>query len=517
MNPDIKVTFVMMAYNAEPYIERAVRSVLSQTVPEIEIYVRNNGSTDRTGEILRRLAAEDSRVFLMTNNINCVTDDGIKVYEKGWWIPDEALAGEYISILDSDDYLEPNFVEILYSMAKENDADITAAGNYFFSEKGRVGGRTPESIITDSLKDLETIFPSIYNCFRTWWGKLYKTEFFFSEYDYAWGFRAPIYWVLDTILMLKYLGRCRKLVTIDRPLYNMYVRPDSTYKNRRVDHGLLWGAYALFQNNMEFIVEHNIATRKNRGFVYILHWTYLMEGLQSFRHNTWISPDEKLFYIKAVLNDSIVGTFPADMFEKLYSDILPYLTEIEEQAGDDSSIYSYYIMRLKCFMDTVNEDESNPLNYPLLLGVLFDPANRYWFGMKFMEMEIQGASPGVKKELQKNDEPWKYWSENPSVFINYFCNLLDLTPDVQVAEKDLAGYWNEGRYQECYILVDAISKAANFSREAMFYRIKLLEYFGDHISASILAYTAKILFNYDTEMQDLCNCIIKGGFVNGMQ
>lgn len=516
MKSNIKVTFVMMAYNVEHYIERAVRSVLNQTVPEVEIYVRNNGSTDRTGEILQKLAAEDPRVYVMTNQTNCITDDGIRVYEKGWWIPNETLAGEYISILDSDDYLEPDFVEILYHLANKHTADITAAGNYFFSDEGRAGERTPEPITTDSLKKLENIFPSIYNCFRTWWGKLYKTEFFFSEYDYAWKFRTPIYWVMDTILMLKYLDRCRKLVTVDKPLYNMYIRADSTYKNRGVDHGLLWSAYALFQNNMEFLAKHEIAVQRNKNFVYMLHWTYLMEGLQPFHNNTWISPDEKLFYIKAVLNDSITGTLPAEMFEKLYSDILPYLIEIEEQAGDDCSIYSYYIMRLKCFIDTVNEDESNPLNYPLLLGALFDPANRNWFGIKFMNIVIQSASPGVKKELCENEEPWKYWSENPSVFINYFCNMLDLTPEVQAAERDLAGYWNEGRYEECYALADAISKAANFSREAMFYRIKVLEHFGDHTSASILAYTSKILFNYDLEMQDLCNRIIKGGLINGM-
>ena len=512
MNPNIKVTFLMMSYNVEAYIERAVRSVLNQTVSDVELYVRNNGSTDRTGEILRRLAAEDQRIIVMTNKTNGITDDGIHIYGKGWWIPDETLAGEYISILDGDDYLEPDFVEILYHAAKEHAADITVAGNYFFSDQGRAGARVPEPIITDSLKELETIFPSIYNCFRTWWGKLYKTEFFFSEYEHAWKYRSPMNWVMDTILMLKYLGRCRKLATVNKPLYNMYIRAGSTYKNRRVDHGLLWGAYALFQNNMEFIQEHRIATQANRSFVYMLHWTYLMEGLQFFSGNMQFVPDEKLFYIKAILNDSIVGQLPADMFEKLYGDLLPYLEEIEAQADGDPSIYSYYIMRLKCFLDTVKEEESNPLNYPLLLGALFDPANRNWFGVKCMELMIRSGSPGIKRNLQNSLEPWKYWSENPSVFINYFCNPIDLTPEVQEAERDLAGYWNEGCYQECYILADAISKAANFSREAMFYRIKILDQSGEHHTAAILAYTSKILFNYDLEMQDLCDFIIKGGY-----
>lgn len=511
MKSNIKVTFVMMAYNVELYIERAVRSVLNQTVPEVEIYVRNNGSTDRTGEILQKLAVEDPRVYVMTNQTNCITDDGIRVYEKGWWIPDESLAGEYISILDGDDYLEPDFVETLYYSAKDHDADIAAGGNYFVSEEGRIGVRTPDPIVTDSLKELETIFPSVYNCFRTWWGKLYKTEFFFSKYDYAWVCRPPMDWVMDTILMLKYLKKCRKLVTVDRPLYNMYNRTDSTYKNRRIQHGLLWSAYALFQNNMEFIVEHEIATQRNRSFVYMLHWTYLIEGLQPFHHNTEITPNEKLFHIKTILNDSIVRTYSLELFEKMYHDLMPYLTEIEENAHDDLSIYANYIMRLKCFVDSAKEDEGNPLNYPILLGVLFDPENRNWFGMKFMEHKLQNASAGIRNEIWRTNAAWMYWSEAPSIYINDFCNAVDRTPAVQEAENDLAGYWEEGRYEECYILADAISKAANFSREAMYYRLKLLEHFKEYTVASILAYTAKILFHSDIEMQKLCDSIVQKG------
>lgn len=517
MKSNIKVTFLMMAYNVEASIEKAIQSVLNQTVREVEIFVRNNGSTDKTGEILQRLAAEDNRIIITTNKTNGKTDDGIKIYEKGWWIPDKSLAGEYISILDGDDYLEPDFVEIMYHSAKQNNADITAAGNYFVSDDGVYGSRVPEALISDSLKIIESVFPSIYNCFRTWWGKLYNTEFFFSEYDYAWECHPPMDWVLDTILMLKYLERCRKLVTISKPLYNMYVRTDSTYKTRTVDYGILWGAHALFQNNMKFITQNGIATRQNNEFVVLLHWTYLMEGIQPFKHNTQISPSEKLFHIKTLLNDSIVGQYSLDLFEQMYQDLLPYLIEIEYQADLDLSIYSHYIMRLKCFIDSAQEDETNPLNYPLLLGVLFDPVNRNWFGLKFIQQPLQSGSAGVRREIQRQEGAWTYWSENPSIFINDFCNAIDRTPAVKEAENDLIGYWNENRYEECYVLADEISKVANFNREAMYYRIKILEHFGEYTTAVILAYTARILYNSDTKMQALCNSILKKRSTHGTE
>lgn len=510
MNPRIKVTFVTMAYNVEQYIEKAVRSVLDQTVPEVEIYVRNNGSSDRTGEILERLAAEDSRVHVLTNRVNGVTEDGIKFFERGWWIPDETQAGEYISILDGDDYLEPDFVETLYRTARENGADITAAGSYTFSKNGVEGVQAPEPIITDSLKDIEPIYMSIYDCFRTWWGKLYKTEFFFAEYDYAWGCHPPMHWLMDTIIMSRYLRKCRKLVTIAKPLYNMYIRSDSTYKTRVVNYGILWAANALYDNNMSFITENNIATLQNKMSVDLLHWEYLIDGIRPFHKNTRISPEEKLRFIRQILNDSIVGQYSSKLFVQIYGGLTPILSEIEEQA-EDASIYAHYIMRLKCFVDSLKADETNPLNYPLLLGVLFDPLNRNWIGMKFMENPLPGASLGIRRDMWRGEAAWKCWSEEPSVFVNEFCRVNDGTPEVRKAEEDLARYWAEGRYQECYLLVDAVSRAANLSREAMYYRIKLMEHFGEHTSAVILAYTARILFNRDAEMSELCQRVIGGG------
>ena len=119
-----KVTFIMMAYNTENYIEQAVRSVLNQTEKDVNLIVRNNGSTDRTGEILDRLASEDNRVYVMHNKTNGITDTGVGVFQPGWWFDREEYLGEYISVLDSDDYIASDFTEKLYNKAVAVDADM---------------------------------------------------------------------------------------------------------------------------------------------------------------------------------------------------------------------------------------------------------------------------------------------------------------------------------------------------------------------------------------------------------
>ena len=67
------------------------------------------------------------------------------------------------------------------------------------------------------------------------------------------------------------------------------------------------------------------------------------------------------------------------------------------------------------------------------------------------------------------------------------------------------------------MLADEISKVANFNREAMYYRIKILEHFGEYTTAVILAYTARILYNSDTKMQALCNSILKKRSTHGTE
>ena len=62
----LKVSVIMPAYNSEKYIERSIKSVLSQTHSDLELIVVDDGSTDRTPAILRRLAAGDSRLRVVS-------------------------------------------------------------------------------------------------------------------------------------------------------------------------------------------------------------------------------------------------------------------------------------------------------------------------------------------------------------------------------------------------------------------------------------------------------------------
>ncbi len=115
------ISIVITAYNVEPFIEKAIRSCLGQTTKEIECIVVEDCSTDDTAAIAEKIASEDRRVRVMKNSENAGAGASRR---RGI----EASNGEYILLLDGDDWLEPHFIEALYGKAMTSGAEIVSGG-----------------------------------------------------------------------------------------------------------------------------------------------------------------------------------------------------------------------------------------------------------------------------------------------------------------------------------------------------------------------------------------------------
>ena len=115
----VKVSVIVPAYNVEGYINDCLESLVNQTLKEIEIIVVNDGSTDRTSEIISKFSAKDSRMKIINQEnqgLSAARNNGM-----------QQATGEYIGFVDSDDYIDLDFYEKLYEAAKTNDADISVA------------------------------------------------------------------------------------------------------------------------------------------------------------------------------------------------------------------------------------------------------------------------------------------------------------------------------------------------------------------------------------------------------
>ena len=123
-----KVSAVIPVYNVEHYLREALDSVVNQTLYDIEIICVNDGSTDGCLEILKEYAEKDDRIIVINKpNAGYGHSMNVGIFR---------AKGEYIAILEPDDYIGLNMYEDLYNTAKENNLDIVKSDFYRFKGSG---------------------------------------------------------------------------------------------------------------------------------------------------------------------------------------------------------------------------------------------------------------------------------------------------------------------------------------------------------------------------------------------
>lgn len=166
-----KVSLVIPCYNVERYVRQCVESAQNQTLEDIEIICVNDGSTDGTLAILQELAAGDDRIKIIDK-----PNEGYgRTMNRGF----DAATGEYIGILESDDFVDPDMLETYYDEAKQYDADIVKSNFFYYwsapEERNELSGLVFEDMcgrVMDPLDD-DRVFhiqPSI-------WAAIYKADF----------------------------------------------------------------------------------------------------------------------------------------------------------------------------------------------------------------------------------------------------------------------------------------------------------------------------------------------------
>lgn len=131
-----KISVVMPIYNADDYIAQAIETVLSQTLGDFELICVDDGSTDKSVEIVKSFAKSDKRIKLVeTGHIGVSTARNKGLLKS---------QGEYIIFLDADDFYEDTLLEKLYNTAKEHNLDIVATDFDIYDNKRARYIKSPE-------------------------------------------------------------------------------------------------------------------------------------------------------------------------------------------------------------------------------------------------------------------------------------------------------------------------------------------------------------------------------------
>ena len=173
-----KITVIVPVYNVENYLEKCLDSLINQTYKNLEIIVINDGSTDNSGEICQEYAQKDNRIIYIEKENGGLSEARNVGLDK--------MTGSYVTFIDSDDWVELDYVEILYKKIIEYQADISVGNYYSYNEDEKtyyfhIYGDSYYEKVYDNISIFENLYESqemksfalISAC-----GKLYKAKLF---------------------------------------------------------------------------------------------------------------------------------------------------------------------------------------------------------------------------------------------------------------------------------------------------------------------------------------------------
>ncbi len=215
-NPLISV--VIPVYNVKKYLNKCVDSVISQTYSNIEIILVDDGSNDGCAEICDNYKMLDNRIIVIHKENGGLSDArnvGIDICK-----------GKYITFIDSDDYVECNYIEYLYIIISENNADLSICEYKYISENNKVLNKFNNDECIKILKKKEALMELCNEVFfsNSAWAKLYLTEHFKD-------IRYPVGRLFEDIpTTYKLFAKCNTIVFGGKPLYNYLYRNNAISK-----------------------------------------------------------------------------------------------------------------------------------------------------------------------------------------------------------------------------------------------------------------------------------------------
>ena len=210
------VSLIIPVYKVEAYLERCVRSVLAQTYQNLEIILVDDGSPDRCGEICDRFAQEDPRVKVFhkaNSGVSSARNYGVAHSH-----------GAFVSFIDADDYVAPNYVEYLFDLLMKYHADIVCCCMDQTTENTSAYGinhSIPNEQLLTGKEACRALFGNLYDVLVTAAGNLYKREIA-QKYPFPVGRKHE-----DEATTCKFYYAADRVAVGNQCLYAYYQNPGS--------------------------------------------------------------------------------------------------------------------------------------------------------------------------------------------------------------------------------------------------------------------------------------------------
>ncbi len=214
------ITIIIPVYKVEEYLERCIESIINQTYNNLEIILVDDGSPDNCGKICDEYQTKDKRIKVIhkeNGGVSAARNDGI-----------EASSGQYIAFIDSDDYINKEYIEGLYSNLKKNDCDISICS---YNETNEYTYSIQETIESEAhVYNSEQIMEKLLyqrEIYTSVWCKLFKRELFENV---VFPIESNIGEDLATVYKL--IAKSKKIVYSNAKNYYYFQRDNSLIKSQ---------------------------------------------------------------------------------------------------------------------------------------------------------------------------------------------------------------------------------------------------------------------------------------------
>jgi len=159
-----KISIVVPVYNVENYLSECLDSICSQTYTNLEIICVNDGSSDSSLQICQNFKARDHRIIVLNQNNQGVSEaknTGLR-----------HVTSDFVSFVDSDDYIDPRYIEVLYNTLTRKNVDFCYCRALAIGSNFDKNARFEKYFQTKMLSPSSPINPN--NCSPNSWGKLFR-------------------------------------------------------------------------------------------------------------------------------------------------------------------------------------------------------------------------------------------------------------------------------------------------------------------------------------------------------
>ena len=235
------ISVIVPVYNVEAYVAKCIESIQNQSYQHLEIILVDDGSTDDSGDICDQYAAYDDRIKVIhqeNGGISAARNTGI-----------EAANGDYITFVDSDDYIAPNMYEDMLHILKDNDLDILECTAFRDKDGTIIEGCNDGSL--EIFNRHEALKMAMHDCFIAVWSQMYKRSAI-GDVRFPVGRKFE-----DTAVSYLFIANTNRVGHINRCYYYYRLNPNSITQTS-FDPKSRWDFVIGYEERLQYAIHHHL-------------------------------------------------------------------------------------------------------------------------------------------------------------------------------------------------------------------------------------------------------------------